>query len=203
MTAFDSLGPADFQSGMLRLLPRGRAWPRRLTSVLAAIVSAAGDVLAALHARSVALLLRESDPTLAIECLPDHETDYGLPDPCTPSGTTVNQRHAALLAKIRSLGGQSIAYYESVAAALGYSRSFTVTEGRGFRIGIDAVGVVPVCNSSWNFVWNVTVPNTVVHYFDVGTSAIGEPLWTIDNAELPCRLNQIKPAHTVLIFQFG
>jgi uncharacterized protein YmfQ (DUF2313 family) len=91
-----------------------------------------------LHARACDLLVRESDPGQKVELLAAWERAYGLPDHCSPLNATIQDRQAALVARIASRGEQWIAHYVAVAAALGYT--ITITEFRQFGVGKSRVG---------------------------------------------------------------
>jgi uncharacterized protein YmfQ (DUF2313 family) len=200
MTFWSSLSTADFGAAVQALMPRGRAWPRFAGTVQQAVAQAVGDCLFAFHALCALWLDTESFPDTAQQCLPDWETDYGLPDSCSPAGATVLQRRTALMAKIAaSPGGQTMAYYIGVAAALGYT--ITITTWPPFTFGSAFGGAL--VGPLWNFAWRVNAPTITVKRFTFGTSHFGEPFWTIDNTELQCRLGKIAPAYGVLWFQYS
>lgn len=80
--------------------------------------------------------------------------------------------------------------------------------------------------SGWAFVWGLLVPTRRVKRFRTGTSLCGQPLstWTLlgptisyfsadrnvagdplslwSNPDIECRLNQLKPAHTLLLIYY-
>ena len=198
MNPFSTLAPADFTGAGQRLLPRGAAWPRDPDATLTALTAALAARTAAVHARAAQLLEVESDPTQTVEMLSDWETAYGLPDPCTPLNPTLQQRRFALLAKIIAIGGQSIGYYQSVAAALGYA--ITITEFHAFVA--DDPCELPDNDPSWDFAWQVNAPETTEQLFRADVSAADEPLATWGNAQLECVLNRLKPADTILTFAY-
>jgi uncharacterized protein YmfQ (DUF2313 family) len=196
----DSLTSADFAQAVARLFPRGRAFPGDPDTQLARLNQALADAIFTVHVADVQLLEQEADPYYTINLLPDWETDFGLPDPCSAPNPTIDQRRKALLSKIASIGGQSRAYYIGVAAALGFS--ITIYEYRTFRLGVLHLGDL-LCGPGWEFVWRVDAPQITVDRFKLGVSALGEAFWTIGNTELECRLRSIMPAHTILIFNYS
>jgi uncharacterized protein YmfQ (DUF2313 family) len=196
---FSALSDSDFVAGVQGLLPRGRAWTHSLTATLTGLVGGIADGVFSVHQSAVRLLEVESDPAQCVELLPDFETDYGLPDSCSPASPSLVQRRASLLAKIATIGGQSASYYISVAAALGYS--ITITTFQPFVAGISTAGS-PACNAAWRFAWQINAPQISASYFEAGVSAAGDPLWSIGNTELECRIRKIAPAHGVLWFQY-
>ncbi len=176
-------GAADFTASLNAQLPPGDAWTN---PIMGALMAGIGEAIAALHARAYQLSELETVPSLTEELIGFWETDYGLPDCCTPLGSTLQQRRNTLLAKIAQIGGQSPGYYIAVAAALGFS--VTITEG--------LVG---------SFEWTVNVPLAITpQFFRAGVGQAGTRLeyWS-GNDELECVLNQIKPAHSVLNFAYG
>jgi uncharacterized protein YmfQ (DUF2313 family) len=200
MIPFSDLTPDDFTAGAQRSLPRGAAWPRDpdalLTSLTAALAARHADV----HRRAVQLLEVESDPRQTVLMLPEWERAYGLPDPCTPLNATLQQRRAALVAKIVSVGGQSRAYFIEVAATLGYA--ITIEEFMPSLAGVARCGD-RLRNISWRFAWRVHAPATTSWRARAGASRTGEHLGAHGNGPLECVLNRLKPAHTILQFAYG
>ncbi len=200
-TPFNQVTGADFQG-------RSRTSCRR--PGLAASSDGAADRVRRCNRRGAVLRLRqatvqfldvEADPSRAIALLPDWENDFGLPDSCSPADPTLQQRHASLLAKIASSpGGQSAAYYIGVAAQLGYT--ITITTFAVSCYGISVYGD-PCRGIAWRFAWQVNAPEITVQCAEYGSSAYGDPFWTISDTELECRLSKIQPAYGVLWFQFG
>jgi uncharacterized protein YmfQ (DUF2313 family) len=125
---------------------------------------------------------------MTTQLLPDWETDWGLPDPCTPLAPTLQQRRVALAAKIAAQGGATLGYFVAVAAALG----FTITARNG--ISTDGAG--------WQFLVVITGSAGASQFFRAGNSGAGDYLQTFGNAQLQCVLNRIKPAHITLQFNF-
>lgn len=198
MTPFVAYTADDFRAGAQALLRRGRAWPRRLTSLLAAFCAGIGDAWFQFHTACVTFLQVESDPAQAVQLLPDWEADFGLPDGCSATTPTLDQRHAALLSKIAAQGGQTAAYFIGVAAALGYD--ITVTTWTAFTTWSSPRD--PVTTAAWRFVWQVNAPSVTVLYF-TGWSSPWDPLFTISDTELACRLQKIAPGYGLLLFNYG
>jgi uncharacterized protein YmfQ (DUF2313 family) len=199
MSQAPDLQPEDFAQAFADLLPVGPAWPRDPESVLMRISAALADNASDAHAAAQDLILEESDPARAISLLSDWERAYGLPDVCTPPAAAVQQRRAALLARIAATGGQSRAYYQAVAAALGYD--VTIREFQRFVAGSRAGDLLN--DDAWSLTWRVEAPTETVRYFRAGLSFAGEPLAVWGNTSLECVFNAIKPAHTILQFAYG
>jgi len=125
----------------------------------------------------------------------------GLPNPCTPAGSSVGQRRASLLAKIAGLRRPVAGLFTiAVAAALGFA--ITITEFTPSRLGFMSFGD-PLMAPEWQIVWQVNAPTITVALFHFGTGVFGDPFWAIGNTELQCRLSAIAPAHTILIFAYS
>lgn len=193
--------PSDsFLAAVQSLPPPGRAFPRDTDTLMATVFTPPANAISNVRAAALQLINVEADAALTLELLADWEADYGLPDPCSPLGGSVDQRRASLLAKIASIGGQSPAYYIAVAAALGYT--ITITEYKPFRLGWSSLGA-PLLGPGWQFVWDVNAPTITTSRFTLGSSALGDPFWTLGNTELECRIRAIAPAHTMVRFQYS
>lgn len=188
---------ADYAMRWLMHLPPGKAYPRDTDTMLYKVGLAIGDAFAALHASSLNLSEVEADPAQTMELLSDWMRDYGLPDPCTPDPATLQQQHSALLAWIGERGGQSIAYFVRVAAALGYA--ITITECRAWRVGM-RVGQ-PLKGPPWDYAWQVNGPLFTLVPWRVG-QPVGEPLVSWTNTPLQCSLRRLAPAQTIVLFNY-
>lgn len=189
----------DYRRQMQALLPRGLAWALAPTAWLTRLLSGLSPEFARIHGR-VLDLIRESDPRTTIEMLAEWERALGLPDNCSSTlAPTLQARRDDVLTKLVSLGGQSRAYYIAVAGRLGYT--ITIDEFAPFRAGRSRAGD-RVYGLDWTWVWRVNGPPVTVRYFRAGKSRAGDRLRTWGNGALECRLNQIKPAHTRIIFSY-
>lgn len=190
----------EYREQLLALLPPGQAFPRENGTTMDALLDGMSQELARVDARGEALII-DANPLTTSELLSDWERVAGLPDKC--AGTleeTTQGRRNALVAKLASTGGQSVAYFIGVAAALGYA--VTITEFRPFRAGLSSAGD-PLSNGDWRFTWRVNAPEVSVITFQAGRSAAGEALRSGGNDPLECKINQLKPAHTLALFAYG
>jgi len=191
---------ADYLEQLKTLLPPGQAFPREAGTTLHSLLDGMSIELARVDARGEALPL-EAIPSSSSELLVDWERVAGLPDKC--SGVleeTLQGRKNVLLAKLSSTGGQSVAYFVELAASLGYV--VTIEQFRPFRVGLSSVGDA-LTNGAWVFTWRIKAPAVTVTSFRVGQSAVGERLRTWGNDTLECKINQLKPAHTIALFAYG
>jgi uncharacterized protein YmfQ (DUF2313 family) len=145
-------------------------------------------------------LITQIFPCTTTELLPEWEASLGLPDPCTGPLPTTPQRTAAVCAKFAGRGGQSIPYFEQLAAALGFTIS--IETYYPFTVGRSRVGD-HLFDEKWAFAWQVDAGETQILYFTVGTSTVGDPLATWGNELLECEIERLKPANTVPIFAWN
>jgi uncharacterized protein YmfQ (DUF2313 family) len=190
----------DFTQALADLLPVGALWPRDPDTTLMALVAGLAAGANAAHQRAQDLLMRESDPAQTVELLPDWERAYGLPDTCAPEGQGLQERQAALQARIAALGGQSRAYFIAVAAALGFE--ITIEEFRPFRADRSTVETA-LNDAPWPFTWRVHAPEQTIILFRTDRSTADEPLSRASNQILECVLSRLAPAHTTVLFSYG
>jgi len=133
--------------------------------------------------------------------LADWERVLALPDPCLIGvPQSVRQRIQAVISKLRSRGGQSKPFFIALAKSLGYD--VTITTFRPARAGIARAGD-RLYGGDWNFTWRVNAPAVTVTYAVAGLTAAGDPLASWGNKALECRLSQMKPAESILLFGYG
>lgn len=191
---------AEYREQLKLLLPPGRALPREPGTSIDALLDGMAEELARVDARGDQLVV-EALPSTTSEMLADWERVAGLPDKCSGTlETTLQGRRNVLVSKLNSTGGQSIQYFIGVAKALGYD--VTISEFRPFRAGLSQAGD-PLTNGDWVYTWRVNATETTIIEFRAGLSAAGEPLRTWGNDTLECKINQLKPAHTIVLYGYG
>lgn len=187
-------------AGQLRaLLPPGNAWTAYSDSTLLALLKGLAVELARVDARG-GDVVAESLPSETLELFTQWESVLGLPDACTGTLPTLQQRRGAIISKLTTLGSQSRAFYIALAAAIGVP--ITITEFRPFQAGQNRAGE-PVLSSDWIYWFQVNAAAFSQTYFRAGISAAGEPLAAFGNSQLECLLNRAKPAHTQIIFAYS
>lgn len=188
---------ADAYARMLKaLLPRGALWRLESDSVISRVLLAIGDELARIDTRADDFL-REIHPPTTSELLADFERTYGLPDPCLGESPSTAQRVASLLAKIASTGGQTPAYYIGIAEALGFT--ITIDEFHYHDVEDDVDD--PITGEEWVFTWRVnSALETVIHLSVEDT--VDDALAWFGNEQLECVLEELKPAHTTILFAY-
>ncbi|RTY72317.1 MULTISPECIES: YmfQ family protein [Pseudomonas fluorescens group] len=135
------------------------------------------------------------------EGLADWERVLALPDPCLiGQAQTVGQRVQAVVSKLQGRAGQSKAFFIALAKSLGYD--ITITTFRPARAGIARAGDA-INGGDWNFTWRVNAPAVTTSHARAGITGAGDPLTAWGNKALECRLGQMKPAESILLFGYG
>ena len=183
----------------IALFPFGPAWYAPVGSTTRALLEALATEAARIDERGDKLL-KEMDPTQTFEMLSDFEKTAGLPDACAGDEVnTIESRRAALLVRLRALGGQSIEYFTDLAATYGFA--ITIEEFSPFEAGRSRAGD-PANGQAWRFVWQVNAPEVAIRYFRAGIGAAGEPIASWGNNRLECLIDQYGPGHTLPIFAY-
>jgi uncharacterized protein YmfQ (DUF2313 family) len=172
----------DYTHELIALQPPGKALPTDPDSNWVKLLDALAQELSRVDGRVGDLVDEITVADDANEMLPDWERVLGLPDPCAPAPTDPAIRRARIRAKLSSVGGQSRAYFLSVLAQLGVT--VTIDELHGFRMGLNGMGD-GVGGGEWANTWQINVPGTL----DADTQAL-----------LKCVINQLKPAHTAVLW---
>jgi uncharacterized protein YmfQ (DUF2313 family) len=188
----------DYLAAMMALGHRGRAWTIEPGTVRASVMLALAQTYVRSGARAVNLIT-DAFPATTIELLPQWEYSLGLPDNCAAQPQTIQQRQAAVLSRFIAAGGQTAAYYQAVAAALGYA--ITITEFSAFRCGVSRAG--QPCGDAYVHAWQVNAPTFTVGTFRAGASDAGEPLRWWSNTALQCTLRALAPAQTTVLFSYS
>jgi uncharacterized protein YmfQ (DUF2313 family) len=189
---------AEYRNQFKALLPPGRLWDALRTdgNLVHALLTALAKPFAIVDKRA-GDLLAEIDPRSTTELLTEWETWTGLPDICTGSLATLQQRRAALLQKLTGVGGQNRAYFIGLALALGYV--VTIDEFKVFTC--ESACDQPIHDEAWRFTWRVNAPAETIIEFTC-ESPCTDPLRAWGNALLECVIGSVSPAHTNLLFGY-
>jgi len=193
-----ALSAEDYLHQLQALLPQGPAWPRDPEAVLTQLLAALAEEYARVDQRGEDLV-NEADQRTTSELLADWERVAGLPDVCVTIEQTVEQRRAALVSKLTSLGGQSRQYFIDLADAMGYP-GVTITEYRPMNCNDD-------CNDAlWSeldrFTWLLTLPAIGGTFIMNCNSTCDDALASWGDEAIECRINHFKPAHTTAYFAY-
>lgn len=188
---------ADYLQALLALLPRGRVWPKDPDSQQVKVLSGFTPAFERLTGRANNLLI-DAFPGTTYELLPEWESTLGLPDPCAGEAPTIQLRVAQVVARLTATGGQSIAYFKAIAAALGYA--ITITQFVPSRFGKPFGSLFG--GIEWAFAWQVNAPTFTVTHAQFGGS-FGTAFASWGNNVLQCELQSYAPAHTIVNFSYS
>ena len=189
----------EYKRQALKLLPQGLIWFFDDDKNVAKLINALADEMEVVDGAAEAFL-NDFFPDTTSQFLPDWERVAGLPDPCSGLAATIGLRRQDLLTKLTSIGGQNRQYFIDLAASLGYT--ITITEFNPFRTGISRTGDA-LNGVDWQHAWQVNGVENEIQYFRVGVSATGDALRSWGQTRLECLLNRLKPAHTILLFEYA
>lgn len=150
--------------------------------------------------RNADIILNESDPRTTYGMLSDWERVAGLPDSCSATlALSVEQRQAALTAKITMRGGQSRPYFIAMAAKLGFPGA-TITEFRPMTCN-------DTCNDAlWGevdrFAWQINLPSAGGIFVASCNSDCNAALASWGNAMVECAIRKFRPGHTTPVFAY-
>ncbi len=174
-----------YREMMKRLLPFGKAWTRDALSTVHQLLDGLSVEFARIHERAEDLLA-EMEPSGTVELLPEWESAWGLPNQCTGALSTLDERWAALLAKMIHVGQQTPGFFVRVAATLGYT--ITIDEH------VDGNPYV------WRIVSTIAT-NPI--YARAGTARAGDPIRTWGGGMLECAMRALNPAHLEVLFSYN
>lgn len=196
MAALMTAAADDYYRQLLALRPIGPAWPSDDP-----LLRGLAEEMARAHARALALLT-ESDPRTTLEMVADWEEQAGLPDACSAGiATTLQERRAALVEKITSRGGSSLAYLQGICTRLGYD--VEIREFRPFVVGRSRCGHRLGGAHGNRHYLRVTVLGPRLTRFRCGVSRCGDRLGKFTRAEdLECRLRRVTAAQVHLIVAY-
>ncbi len=187
----------QYRDQLLALQPPGAVLPTDTESTWAKLLLALADGFARVDGRA-GRLLDESDPRTTYELLADWERNVGLPDSCVVSAQTVEQRRAALIARLTLGGNLSRQYLIAAAARLGYA--VTITEFLTHSVDSDVDE--PLNGEAWAFAIRVNAPAATVFYATVN-SDVDAPLAWWGNDPLECTMRRHKAAGYTALFAYG
>jgi uncharacterized protein YmfQ (DUF2313 family) len=171
-------------------------FPLELTGVFDDDIALEGKQLDDAQA-SADVLLQEMFADKAYNCLTDWERVCGLaPD----AGDPLQSRRDAVIRKVRELGGLSRDYFIALAASIGWT--ITIDELQPFMCGWNRCGDdLNIEESQW--IWRVNARGLAYYAFRAGVSCTSERLGRNPSTDrLEELLNDLKPAHTYVIFNY-
>lgn len=163
-----------YNSLLMKLFPKGRAWVgsniETLMMAFAKEIKRASDAIDS--------IINNAIPFTSTDYLVDWERVCGLD--IAPVDVSEESRRASVISKLRSTGGQSKAYFISIASTLG--KEITIKDDidyfhAGSSAGDSTNGI------AWVFTFIVSIAGSV-------------------DTNLEYTINRLKPAHTVAIFEY-
>lgn len=189
----------QYAQQLANLLPPGAALASEPGSEMAELLARLGVFLAAAHNRAEQLL-DEAYPWHALELLPEWEASLGLPDNCSAAPQTLQQRRAALVARLVDTGGARIHRFIRIAEVLGYPDATT----HRFREHTAEVTCEdPICERDWRFYWRLCLPNGVLVEESNCESGAEDPLRWWGNTELECVMHRECPQPSTVLISYG
>ena len=189
-------GPAsqDQYAGILaKLLPRGALWAVTRSPRLAAYLQGLGAELARVHDR-ILDAITESDPRTATETLADWEALLGITQPAT----TPEERRRQVTALWIASGGQTPAYFLSLAERIGYA--VIIEEPKAARFGKFRCGTDRLYDTDWAYTWIVRVDGGTITAPRFGSWRLPQRLREWSFGELAQLFGKWAPAHTKPLF---
>lgn len=194
---------SDYADVLRKLLPRGRVWTREDAGTQAAVLDALAVTAEGIDS-SALTLIAAAFPATADQLLPEWDATLGLPDACFGPFTDDEQNRQQVVAKLIGAGGQSIAYFVSLAQSLGCE--ITITE---FAVHtVTSAVTTPIAGTAWPFTWQVSIAGT----HDARWYTVDDPVETAlslltgtpDTTEkiVECLLRRYAPAQTIVVFEY-
>lgn len=206
---------AQYKDLLIKLLPKGRLWRPKEQPNFSKLLGSTSEELCRVDDRIKQMLI-EIDPRTTDEALDQWESQLALPDECTPSGLTDDERRQQATQKLTNVGGLSASFYEETILNLGFTATVqnrvNFVAGRGkagdpltnyfnreFVAGSTAG--TPLTEVGWLYYFEVELPATASTVFVAGSLA-GDPLRSFSNELVECTIKKLKPAHAGAFFRF-
>lgn len=181
------------------LWPRGPVWSRRAPRTRALVEALAAEAYRA--TLKLEQLADELDPRTTEFLLPHWERVAGLPDPCALD-LTVEERRAALVARLAGAGGASRRFFIDLATSLGFADVWIEEhEADPPRCGVARCGDA-LDSEQGAYVWTVHTAETEIHESRCGMARCGDSLRWWGSPLLECVIARLAPAHTHVTFAY-
>ncbi len=190
----------NYTYALFKLLPPGIVFSREKGSGSFTLFDTLAQSIYELY-NSATGLIKEANPLTMTTAIPSRFTEAGLPDLCTGTPTTSQEKRAQVVGRWSQLGGATKQYFLDVLTRYGYQvkiweyyKTMPV-----FRIGQTGIGTSGF-GVEFTRCWKVHFVDTTTTYFRAGESSAGEYLNSNQNQSISCILDRIKPAHTLVIY---
>lgn len=197
-----ALQETDYTHQINALLPRGPIWNRRRGSTLDAVLWALAREAARVDGR-IDAVLEESDPRTSYEELERWFADYGIPSACLAAiaDPSREQMRQELLAKITANLGLTPAFFESLAASLGFDASVTTFEEHTVEDNVEHALYGPEWQKTMTLGIHVKADGDAQEL--QVTWDVSQPLARWGYALLECMVRALAPAHVHVIFIYS
>lgn len=185
-----------------RLLPRGLLWIVKPDGVLDRLFAGLAVEFYRLHSR-LCDLLDERSPLTSTELLEEWAETVGYPSECSGGvvAADLNERRSWIYRRLINRGGQTPEYFVGIARLFGYEVAIQEFTGNPFLFGSGRMG--DRFDNSASYFWTVQILNLSPEFFLFGRNRFGDRFVEYaDLFALRCIFEQLKPAHTVLAFDF-
>jgi uncharacterized protein YmfQ (DUF2313 family) len=195
----------QYRQALANSLPQGEAFKAKNNpdTVMYDLLLALAKGWSAVDKRSEDLT-NEMFPQTVTESIDEWDIEYGLPSACASGiSQTFAERKASLLAKFAGIGGQDKAYYIKIANDLGFD--VTITEFNGARYTRDVYTSKQYGQTTHPFVWYINVAGVETIYATYTQDRFTSTQYSklgIDTTILECLINELKPAHTQVVFNY-
>ncbi len=188
-----------YLDALLALLPAGPisdTW-RQADSHAQRLLDAFAASVERFHAYSQQLI-EEASPASANQMLRQWEVLAGLPNPCTTTSQTVEQRRAAVMARLTQQQSPTPAGVIAQAARIGYT-----VELEEYHLTTCLSDCLrPLYTDEWAHALGVRGPRTAVSYATCLDECM-TPLAIWGATDLECAMGQLLPAHVAPIYKYG
>lgn len=191
----------DYIDLLKKLLPPGPAWRDHAIGPFLRLSQALANALAQLDTTAEASC-DEMDPLTLLQTIPDWERVLKLPNGCLGPDQTLAQRQAMVRSRLTDTDSVTPAYFLKLAHEQGYVNA-TIIEHRAPRMGRARFGSSHFGSRQAAFIWTLNLGKRKVGGRHFGASQWGERFGQNPSVGTECLINQAKPPHTVIIFNYG
>lgn len=181
------------------LLPPGLPFDVDAQPELSELVTKMAAELAAVHWLEESIVA-ETDPRDAFFLLPEWEASFGLPDECSAGSQILQERRAAVYAKISDLGGARRIRYLKLLADLGINNAnierfdlHTCEHTCEYEVRDDV---------QWRHTWRVHLPDAIKIQESTCESSCEEALRTWGNTMAECVISRENAAISNVLFAY-
>lgn len=190
----------DYLQMLRALLPPGPAWSDELAPQVHRVLAGLAPEFLRVDVRARGLL-DEMDAATVRELVPDWERVCALPDECLGPAQSFEERQREVRNRLLGVGGQRIAYFESLARENGYPDA-RIEEHRAPRYGRSRFGAARFGTWAQQYIWTMHMGRRRSDGRRWGVTVWGERFGRNPNSGIECYIRRHAPAHTLVIFDY-